>query len=245
MILQIIFFYLPLIFAGFLTVMKLRNIFCLIFLMIGFFFPAKAQLYDSLKASLYMKRTIHFKLDSRNSFISSRRAQVWGIKIGADFGKKLRLGFGYNFLNSDFNKELYYDSPKGVDIVSRQLKMRYGCAYIEYVFYRKEHWEFSVPVQFSVGSIWYNYSFKNIEGIRGRKHLLMLYEPTLSGQYKLFPWLGLGADLGFRYALVKSRQIEEKLTSPVYVFKVLIYWGTLYKKVFPNHPLEGIKRKLL
>lgn len=206
---------------------------------------AKAQLYDSLRASLHMKKTIHFKFDTRNSFISSRRAQVWGIKIGADFGKKLRLGFGYNFLNSNINKELYYDAPRGLDTINRQLKIRYGCAYIEYVFCRKEHWEFSVPVQFSLGSIWYNYSFKNIEGIRGRKHPLLLYEPTLSGQYKIFSWFGLGADLGFRYALIKSRQIEDKLTSPVYVFKILIYWGDLYKKLFPRYPIEDLKKKLL
>ncbi len=204
----------------------------------------RAQLYDSLRSSLQMKKTIHFKFDSRNSFISSRRAQIWGIKLGADFGKKLRLGFGYNFLNSDFNKELSYPSPTGIDIVSQKLKIQYGCAYIEYVFYRQNHWEFSVPVQFSVGSIWYNYSFKNIEGLRSRKHLLVLYEPTLSGQYKIFNWFGVGADLGFRYALVKNRFIEEKLTSPIYVFKVLLYWGKLYEKAFPNYPLEDIKKNL-
>ncbi|MBL0047060.1 MAG: hypothetical protein IPP32_03060 [Bacteroidetes bacterium] len=205
---------------------------------------SQAQLYDSLKASLHLKRTIHFKFDSRNSFISSRRAQVWGVKLGADFGKKLRLGFGYNFLNSNFTNTLYNLSPFGLDTLERRLKIRYGCAYIEYVFYRQGHWEFSVPVQFSVGSIWYNYSFKGIEDLRSRKHLLVMYEPTLSGQYKVFDWFGLGADLGFRYALIKSRKIDDKLTSPVYVFKVLIYWGVLYKKAFPNHPIEEVKKKL-
>ncbi len=205
---------------------------------------SRAQLYDSLRASLQLKRTVHFKFDSRNSFVSSRRAQIWGIKLGADFGKKLRLGFGYNFLNSNFTNELFYPAPLGTDTLQRRLKIRYGSAYIEYVFYRQGQWEFSVPVQFSVGSIWYNYSFKNIPDLRSRKHLLVLYEPTLSGQYKVFDWFGLGADLGFRYALVKSRKIDDKLTSPVYVFKLLIYWGELYKKAFPNHPMEELKKKL-
>ena len=205
---------------------------------------SEAQLYDSLRSSLKMKRTIHFKFDSRNSFISSRRAQIWGVKLGADFGKKLRLGFGYNFLNSDFNKELFYPSSTGYDTISRKLKIRYACAYIEYVFYRQNRWEFSVPVQFSVGNSWYNYSFKELEGLRSPKHLLLLYEPSLSGQYKVFKWLGLGLDLGFRYALVKNKLIEEKLTSPIYVFKVLVYWGQLYKKVFPNHPIEGLRKKI-
>jgi hypothetical protein len=219
-------------------------LFLLLFCSTFFARQSQAQLYDSLKASLNMKRTIHFKFDSRNSFIASRRAQIWGVKLGADFGKKIRLGFGYNFLNSDFYSDLSYPSPGSIDLVSQKLKIQYGCAYIEYVFYRQNHWEFSVPVQFSVGSIWYNYSLHNIEGLRSRKHLLVLYEPTLSGQYKIFPWLGLGADLGFRFALVKNRFIEERLTSPIYAFKVLIYWGTLYNKVFPNHPIEDLKKKL-
>ena len=205
---------------------------------------SKAQLYDSLKASLALKKTIHFKFDSRNSFISSRRAQIWGVKLGADFGNKLRLGFGYNFLNSDFSNNNLLLTPSGLDVVSRKLKIHYGCAYIEYVFYRQNHWEFSVPVQFSVGSIWYNYQINGTQDYKGTKHFLLLYEPTLSGQYKIFNWFGLGADLGFRYALIKSRAIDEKLTSPIYVFKVLIYWGELYKKVFPNYPLEDLKKKL-
>jgi hypothetical protein len=206
---------------------------------------SKAQLYDSLRTALKLKSSIHFKFDSRNSFISSRRAQIWGVKLGADFGKKLRLGFGYNFLNSTFFEVLNYPSPLENNVLGRQLKIRYGCAYIEYVFYRQNRWEFSVPVQFSVGSIWYDYSFNNIDGLRGRKRLLVLYEPTLSGQYKIVNWFGIGADLGFRYALVKSRTIDAKLSSPIYVFKALIYWGVLYKKVFPNHPIEGLKKKVL
>lgn len=205
----------------------------------------KAQLYDSLRASLKLKSGIHFKFDSRNSFISSRRAQIWGVKLGADFGKKLRIGIGYNFLNSHFYENLNYPSPIQNDLLGRQLKIRYGCAYIEYVFYRQNRWEFSVPVQFSVGSIWYDYSFNEIDGLRSRKRLLVLYEPTLSGQYKFFSWFGLGADLGFRYALVKSRTIDAKLSSPIYVFKALIYWGELYKKVFPKHPIEELKKKIL
>lgn len=205
---------------------------------------SKAQLYDSLKASLALKKTIHFKFDSRNSFISSRQAQIWGVKLGADFGNKLRLGFGYNFLNSDFSTNSFSISPSGIDVVSRKLKIHYGCAYIEYVFYRQGHWEFSVPVQFSVGNIWYNYQLNSTQNYRGSKHFLLLYEPTLSGQYKLFNWFGLGADLGFRYALIKSRAIDEKLTSPIYVFKVLIYWGELYKKAFPNHPIEALRKKI-
>ena len=204
----------------------------------------QAQLYDSLRSSLTMKRTIHFKFDSRNSFISSRRAQIWGVKLGADFGKKLRLGFGYNFLDSDFSKDLYYASSSGYDTISRKLKIHYACAYIEYVFYRQKRWEFTIPVQFSLGKIWYNYSFKGVENLRSPKHLLVLYEPSLSGQYKIFNWLGVGLGLGFRYALIKNKFIEEKLTSPVYVFKILIYWGELYKKAFPNHPLEDLKKKL-
>ena len=205
---------------------------------------ANAQLYDSLRESLKKKPSIHFKFDSRNSFISSRRAQIWGVKLGADYGKKLRLGLGFNFLNSNFSTDFYYPSEKGNDTVTRKLKIRYGCAYIEYVFYRQKNWEFSIPVQFSLGSIWYNYSFKGINDLRSRKHLLFLYEPTLSGQYKVFKWLGLGADVGFRYALIKNHFIEEKLSSPVYVFKVIVYWGELYKKVFPNHPFEEVKKKL-
>ena len=100
-------------------------------------------------------------------------------------------------------------------------------------------------MQFAIGAIWYKYSFKDIEKLRSRKYLLLLYEPTLSGQYKVFDWLGGGLDVGFRFALHKNKNIEERLTFPTYSLKLLIYWGVLYNNVFPNYPLSNVKKKFL
>lgn len=223
------------------------NRFVAFFLFVTTCFPliGKAQLYDSLRANLKMKPTLHFKLDSRNSFISNYKEPVFGVKIGADFGKKLRLGFGYNFLKTSFITDLRFDAPRGVDVIHRNLRVQYFCSYIEYVFYTTKKWEFSVPVQFGIGAIWYKYSFKDIENLRSRKYLLLLYEPTLSGQYKVFDWLGGGLDVGFRFALHKNKNIEERLTFPTYSLKLLIYWGVLYNKVFPKYPLSDVKKKFL
>jgi hypothetical protein len=201
--------------------------------------PASAQLLDSIQKSVRKKPKFDFWLESRNSFVSSRRAEMRGIKVAAAFNKNFYVGGGLNFLKSNdnnlnkFSKNIYVTDSLGMpDTVKAKLQLIYLCYFLEYVFYKTHKWEFSVPVQIGFGGSWYEYEYNGNYKIQ--RHPVILYEPALSGEYMIFKWFGVGANLGFRLMLVKNKKIPERFTSPLYTLKTNIYWGELYKLAFPK-----------
>lgn len=205
----------------------------LIFSFIGL--ETKAQLFDSIKTDLKKKPVFHYKLDSRSAFIGNRNANVWGIKIGIGFNKRIRFGLGYNYLKSRLPAKVNLISPQTGDVINTRLRMRYISFYVEYVYYRKNKWELSVPVQLGIGSTKYVAFIDPKNNFQSPGHLVVLYEPCLSVNYKIVPFIAIGTEMGLRLALVKNRTVNEQLTAPIYVFKVLIYWSDMINYFWPNN----------
>ncbi len=199
---------------------------------------ANAQLTDTLRAcfSRGVSPTAYF--DSRNSFIGNRRAQIWGIKAGAEFGGKLVLGIGYNQHTNNLTKEFVFkNTQQGYDTVPGKLRLGYVSYFARYVYYSSKHWKFSViPAQLGVGRSRYDVDYGG-EEMRLNRKTIILYEAGISVAYKVVPWFGVGTDLGFRYMIRKNKAIPENFNSPIYSFYTIIYWGELYKAVFPNTKL--------
>lgn len=194
---------------------------------------AYGQSQDTLLPLISKPRFI-FKFETRNSFISNRRADIFGAKLGVEFGRRLRVGGGVYWLDSPLNKRIYLTSSLGrPDSVDAQLSFRYFSYYVEYVFYRKNRWELSLPFQLGVGDTRYKYEYEGRSFVNSRK-MVVIYEPALSMQYKIFNWLGVGADVGLRVMVVNNRAIKENFNSPMYAFKLLVWYDEIYKMVFPN-----------
>jgi hypothetical protein len=210
----------------------------LFFVLGGFFlllpFHSSAQLGDSLKKILRVKPTFDFRLDSRNNFISSRKASTYGIKLGFDFDSRLRLGVGFNFLNSKFYDRSIAYQPPPPSVVSQRLILRYTCVYVDYVYYQTKKWTFSVPVQLGFGRTRYREIYPDFNGRETGVSPIILYEPCLSGEYRFLPWLAVSANAGFRMVILKGASLKQRLTAPVYVGGLSIYWTRLYKVVFPG-----------
>jgi len=51
-------------------------------------------------------------------------------------------------------------------------------------------------------------------------------------------WVGVGADVGFRFMLTESKALNNKFNSPTYAFKLLIYYSEIFKSLFPNSKLS-------
>ena len=195
----------------------------------------KAQLFDTIKSDLKLKPVFHYKFDSRSAFIGNRNANVWGIKFGIGFNRRIRFGLGYNYLKSRLPSKVDFISPKNGEIIKARLRMRYISIYTEYVYYRKNKWELSVPVQLGIGTTKY-VSFVNPNGnYQTPAHLVILYEPCLSINYRVVPFIAVGTEIGLRLALHKNNSVEEQLTAPIYVFKVLIYWSDMINYFWPNN----------
>lgn len=197
-----------------------------------------AQWSDTIQRILHGKVYPTASFDSRNSFISSSRAHIWGIKAGVEFSGRLQGGIGYNRHDKNLEKEIYFFNELGVrDSTFARLHLDYFSFYVRYVYYKTNHWKFSVmPYQLGFGNSRYRYEYHNTEFVTG-KRFVIIYEPGISISYKIFQWFGAGADIGYRIMLRGNKSIPENFNSPVYSFYAIIYWGELYKMAFPETKL--------
>ncbi len=187
---------------------------------------AQAQLLDSLRYHLRHKPVLDGNWETRNTFISTRRAQVTGWKLGLDFNSKIRMGIGYNYMSTKY----YNTEFSTFDYRRESLGMRYFCVYFEYLYYKQNRWTFSVPVQIGVGNTFNRAVFPVMEKHHSNSHPIIVYEPCLSGEYRLLPWFAIGAEGGFRLFLLKNSSVRERFTAPIYVFSASIKWGYFIDK---------------
>jgi hypothetical protein len=89
-----------------------------------------------------------------------------------------------------------------------------------------------------MGSSWFqkepHFSFSN----KDSKYFLLLYEPGITTQFKVFKWLGFGTDVAYRFTLKNEKNIGENLNSPTYSFKILTWIDQLYYDFFPKSKLS-------
>ena len=121
--------------------------------------------------------------------------------------------------------------PTGSSVIHPALQFRYLNLFFEYVYYKTGKWHFSLPIQLGLGDSRYKYKV-NGEKMVENKHLIFLYEPGVSGQYKINKWLGAGLDVGYRLMLINNKTIGSRFNSPVYDIKIIIFWGEIYKTIF-------------
>jgi hypothetical protein len=117
------------------------------------------------------------------------------------------------------------------------LKFGYIAFYTDFVFYKTKRWQVSVPLQWGAGLTWFKYN-NGAQDISSSKDYLLLYEPGISVQFKIFRWCGLGTDIAYRFTLQNNRELRNKLNSPTYGFKFLIWFDQLYYLGFPKSKLS-------
>jgi hypothetical protein len=218
----------------------LKRFSILIFLFF-FVFKSEAQpTLDTIKDCLKHRPQPFAKLDGTNSFIENSRAKIFGLKAGLSFGKRLQFGIGYNQLYppaENFDQQLYfYNSFGRLYPVTAHLRMYYFSAYAEYVFYQTKHWELSMPLQFGIGKSYYKYLLSGVN-MKTDESFNFIYEPAIAIEYKFVKWIGVGADVGFRFMVTSDRHLNKNFTSPTYAFKLLIYYGEIFKSIFPKSKL--------
>lgn len=207
----------------------------IVFCFICFFTSLKSQpALDTIKYSLLQKPVLFGKFGTRNSFINNNRAEILGVQLGLNYGNYTRFGIGYNQLyssSSAFDKQFYFaNSNNKTDTVNAKLKLWYFSVFAEYIYYQNNKWKYSIPLQLGVGQGYYQYNLNN-EKNRIDENLLFVYEPAVSVEYKIVKWVGVGVDIGFRFIITNYKQLNEKLNSPTYAFKLVIYYNEIYKSL--------------
>ncbi|MBU0763648.1 MAG: hypothetical protein KJ607_02310 [Bacteroidetes bacterium] len=192
-------------------------------------FSVKAQFLDTIREGMTHRPKFSCRFDTRNSFISTRRARISGVKIGIEFDNIFRIGGGFNWLNSEILKDIEITSGNGLtETVPGELKFMYVSYYVEYVFYRTKKWEFSLPVQAGIGTAFHKYINEGSPVKTGRK-LCLVYETNISGHYKFIPWLGVGVGIGYRFMPVGNKAFDYSFNSPIYILKLKVFFGDIYR----------------
>ena len=190
--------------------------FFLIFLIFLSYLTASSQLIDSISKNIKGKPDFFIKLDTRGSFVSNRHVRINGVKGGLSFNKKLKLGVGYNWLKSNYQP--YYNGAN-VNLVSHNIS-----SFIDYVFINKEPFEYNANIQLGFGNVMYKQNEIKLEST-----IALFYEQSISVELRVLKYLGLGFDVGYRFVVFNKKHIDEKLSAPVYIARLKLYFGDIYK----------------
>lgn len=199
---------------------------------------ANAQILDTIRASFHTKPKFFFQIGTYNSFVSNEPANTFGFKGGLEFNRRIRIGIGFYNLTSDIVKEktitdvFDYDST-----LNAQLEMYFIPVSFEYIFYHRNPWQLSVPLNIGAGKSYFWY-YLNKEGDRGRvdEKSAALMTVSLEAQYKIFKWFGVGAGLGYRIMLKDNSNIDENFNSVIYNLGIRIFVDEIYRSVFKKKP---------
>lgn len=189
-------------------------------------------------STLWKKPKFFLQLDRYNSIVANQGADISGIKAGLEFGKKYRFGIGLYNLKSDIieykqlTPEQAAEAP--ADTVKAQLNMGYVPLCFEYIFYDKGKWQFGIPVHLGFGQTYFEYFNSAGQTRQLKDQNVLLTDVVVSGQYKIFRWIGIGAGLGFRKMLVENPAIQRNFNSPLYNIRLKIFLGEIYRTVFPR-----------
>lgn len=194
---------------------------------------------DTPLVSFKNKPKVFLTLDKTSSFVSGKGATTNEIRLGLDFKKKLRFGIGYAELASDVvTDKSIVTSVTGVDsLVPAKLSLSYMTLSAEYTFFESKRWQITSPLTLGLGSSYFSY-YEQINGeyetLKLDKGGVVLLGASGIATYRILRWVGLSAGLGFRQVVVNNGKVKESFNSPVYLFRIRIFMGEIYKSIFPR-----------
>ena len=181
---------------------------------------------EHIRESFRSKPGLDIRVDLRNSFITTRLAQVRGVKLGLDYNSTVKLGLSYNWLESDIIRKVTDDQGNAI---GANLKYRYIAPYFEYAFYRKDPWEISIPVHLGLGLA--NYEYRQTQLVRLPSRFILGYEPYMVARYVVLKYFGIGAGVGYRLVFIGNSALQENFNSPIYVFKFQLLLGRIWSDI--------------
>ncbi|KAA9331118.1 hypothetical protein [Adhaeribacter soli] len=196
--------------------------------------PADSALVNTLQP----KVRFVFNFDTRYTLLDNDRARISGLKTGLEWKNKYRAGLGYYFLSSPLVTQLPVAADQAP--VEARVKFAYVAGYGEYVFLKTERWEASVPLQIGVGKTLNQYHNQQGQVVNTERVPLLLFEPSVSGHYKIYNWVGVGAGAGYRHMLNQARQETSHLNAPIYYVKAKLFVGELYRQVKRKHCRKAV-----
>lgn len=221
----------------------IRLLLCLFLMLSGLSLHAQTLAeFDTIPAKPKARAVsnIVFQFDNRNERYYDVRARMNGLRIGMEYYKRLRTGFGF-YGNNNFYEMRY---PMRSDTLSQSARFSYSTVFAEVVVFRNFRWEVSSSGALGAGAIRLNsFSTSTAQPIfLGQDTIggVGLYDIGLHTHYKIFPWFGLGVGGGYRNVTAKSRPLLEEPFTDTYIdFKIKVFIGYIYKGIFKPEAIKA------
>jgi hypothetical protein len=200
--------------------------------------PVDTIIYEKPKAGFISN--FLFQFDNRNERYYTTRARMNGVKIGFEFYRRYRTGFGF-YGNSNFYRMRFPDAASNLAYTAR---LNYSTWFNEIVIFRSFRWELAPSMARGTGQILlqeYN-SEPSIPELNKTDTIsdIRLYDIGFNTQFKIFPWFGLGAGVGYRFLnLPDYPQLQGPFTDPYVDFKVKVFLGYAFKGIFNPSKIEA------
>ena len=128
---------------------------------------------------------------------------------------------GYNWLKSNYQP--FYDGVN-VNLISHNIS-----AFIDYIFLKKKPFEYNANIQLGCGNVMYKHNQIQLESSAA-----LFYEQSISAEYRVLKYFGVGFGVGYRFVVYNKKYIHEKLSAPVYIARLKLYFGDIYKELKEN-----------
>lgn len=179
----------------------------------------------------FQKQKLDFVIDARQTLISSQTARLGGLRLGVEYRRVHRFGFGVYGLGDGVNLK----SLSEVDTTISQavMNLSYVSLYYERVLYFHPKWEWSATVHMGKGKIegsyrrsssdvWYTLQPREVKP----------FEISTTGYYHLTWWCSLGVGVGYRYMRSTPAEVRPVYNAPVAIARIRIKCGKLVKSIW-------------
>lgn len=160
------------------------------------------------------------QLDNRFSSIQKNDIFIVGGKAGFQYLERLRVGIGASLILEPVMLE-YFNKQTNKD-ETNTMGFWYGSVFGDWIAYKNQRFEVFFTEQIGFGKP--NFT-KTIDDKIVSDVNTNIFINEISGQinYKIRPWIGVGAGFGYRNSIRKSPQIKRALDAPVYMLKLIFY----------------------
>ena len=167
--------------------------------------------------------------DSRYSFVNGHFCTINGLKLGMEWRGRVRTGAAVYFLSTGIpTRQPLPDNA--ADDADADLRFRYLALYAECVILQNSRWSLSANMQTGFGTVYIRY-LNDSTGTYDRtpRDFVMMVEPSVAAQMRLFRWASLGAGAGWRQPVLVATTIRRELSGPVFYLRANILLGPLMK----------------
>ena len=185
---------------------------------------------------------ILFDFDNHGSWVFGKRTDMFAIRFGLQVKERYRFGMGFYKTSKEISLKPLETAE---DTIGMFVKFSYTSWFFEYVFYKDYKWEFSIPLGLGKGKADLRKTsakFDTNEMVVVDK--IPIASISIEAHYRFLRFLGIGVGAGYRAVLGDNESLKA-FSAPMYILKLDIYIGELYKYFFRREDSDAERTRYL